>query len=135
LTYIHLCDYNREFKKVFQKLLDAPSVSDLPFICYMASGAAGGALGAMVSGPLDCIKTRLQVQHSGTGFGEYKGIGDAFRSIVREEGAGAFTKGLGARIVWIAPGTAITIALYEEFKHVFTNIEERRAARTVESST
>ena len=34
----------------------------------------------------------------------------------RGPGRGLFTKGLGARVLWLAPGSAITIAVYDRLK-------------------
>lgn len=58
---------------------------------------------------MDVIKTRLQVQNS-MEVGRYKNAIDAFSRILKEEGPRAFTKGIGTRVLWITPGTAITIA-------------------------
>jgi len=77
-----------------------------------------GAISAAVTCPMDVIKTRLQVQsNTSTPSSErYKHSVDAFLRIMREEGYRAFTKGMGARVLWITPGTAITITAYEEVK-------------------
>ena len=40
----------------------------------------------------------------------YGGTFDALKRTLAEEGYRAFTKGLGARVMWLAPGSAITIA-------------------------
>lgn len=64
---------------------------------------------------MDVIKTRLQVD----GARKYLNAMDVVKVTLREEGARAFTQGMTARVLWIAPGTAITIALYEQFKNFF----------------
>lgn len=74
----------------------------------LACGLVGGAIAAAVTNPLDVIKTRLQV-HGKHDARAYKGIGDAVVRIAREEGWRAFAKGVQARVMWIAPGTALTI--------------------------
>lgn len=88
----------------------------------------------------DVVKTRLQTQGSlhhnrCAGFFvavgppglscegpvcRYKGVTDAIRKIYAEEGAMAFTKGLGPRIAYLAPSAAITFTLYEGFKRAFS---------------
>ena len=42
-----------------------------------------------------------------------------FRSLMREEGVRALSKGMLARISWIAPSCAIGIVCYEQAKLVF----------------
>jgi len=84
-----------------------------------------GGLAAAITCPLDVIKTRLQVQRS-TAKNKYKNAFDAAHRIITEEGFQAFTKGLVARVLWIAPGCAITIAFYEHFKQFFTILEKER---------
>ena len=57
---------------------------------------------------LDVVKTRIQIESKNTE--EYSSIRNAFRTMVRNEGYGAFWKGLTARITWIAPACALTLA-------------------------
>jgi solute carrier family 25 citrate transporter 1 len=82
----------------------------------MAVGATASACGAFVSGPMDLIKTRIQVYRTSSGGKFYGGTLDALTRTLREEGYRAFTKGLGARVMWLAPGSAITIAVYDRLK-------------------
>lgn len=99
-------------KRVFQKTRGYASVDDLPLPYQLVGAASAGAIAAAVTSPLDIIKTRIQVGS------DYKGAVDAARRIWTEEGPRAFTKGMGARILWIAPATTITMAAYEQLKHV-----------------
>lgn len=68
-----------------------------------------GAIASGITCPMDVIKTRLQVEDTHQK-DRYKNILDAITRIFREEGIRAFGKGMVARILWIAPGTGITIA-------------------------
>ncbi|KYQ93210.1 hypothetical protein DLAC_11640 [Tieghemostelium lacteum] len=81
----------------------------LPIYYQLCSGFFAGSVGAGLTCPLDVIKTRIQVQRK-SDTQQYKGIYDAAKTILREEGYQAFIKGMGARIMWIAPGSALTIA-------------------------
>ena len=56
------------------------------------AGALAGSSAAGVVTPCDVVKTRLQVAGS-----TYKGVGDAFTRILREEGAAALFKGVQVR--------------------------------------
>jgi len=101
-------------KLIFSHLLKK-RVEDLPMLAHLISGSLSGGLAAALTCPLDVIKTRLQVQRTVT-INKYKNAFDAAYRIITEEGFQAFTKGLLARVLWIAPGCAITIASYEYFK-------------------
>jgi len=104
--------------KLFEsKFFKIPS-DKLPFTAQLVNGALAGATSAAVTCPMDVVKTRLQVQNTMEAE-RYKNTFDAFSRILREEGPRAFTKGIGTRVLWITPGTAITIAAYEEIKKLF----------------
>jgi hypothetical protein len=64
---------------------------------------------AMISTPMDVIKTRIQVQ-SATSTYQYKSGFEAFKSILREEGVRAFAKGMMARVLFITPSVTIVIS-------------------------
>ena len=70
--------------------------------------------GAVVSQPLDCVKTRVQT-------GVMGGARDAralLREIVRAEGVGALWRGAAARVLWLAPGCGVMIATFEAAQRV-----------------
>lgn len=77
----------------------------------LAAGIAGMPA-AYLATPADVIKTRLQVE-ARSGQSTYNGIGDAFRKILREEGASAFFKGGIARVVRSSPQFGFTLVAYE----------------------
>jgi len=103
-------------KTSFKNLYKMNSVDQLPFHTHLIGGFLAGAVSAAVTCPLDVIKTRIQVQSKTSQV--YKNGIHAFVTILKEEGISAFGKGMGARMLWIAPGTAITIAAYEQFKRL-----------------
>lgn len=92
------------------------------------NSSIASALGAAISCPLDVIKTRIQVtlftkfslthffcikqvaQTTNHSF-NYDNLLNAIRKIISTEGYRAFAKGLFARILWISPSTAISMAL------------------------
>jgi solute carrier family 25 thiamine pyrophosphate transporter 19 len=54
-----------------------------------AAGAIAGCVSRFVVGPLDVVKIRFQVQLepiAGTSASHYKGFGNAFKTILRDEG-------------------------------------------------
>lgn len=81
---------------------------------YQAAGlgCAVGAVAAIATNPCDVVKTRMQVQETGA-TRKYRGVIHCFRTIVREEGVSALARGVGPRVMWVAPGSAITLAVYE----------------------
>lgn len=84
-----------------------------------ASAALAGAVAASATTPLDVVKTRLQTQGDAVAHGSrgrYSGTLHAVREIARTEGPRAFTKGIVARMLWIMPGTAITMTTFEFLK-------------------
>jgi len=84
----------------------------LPFWIHLFSGALAGAIAAIITNPLDLVKTRIQTQRSGiTLSAKYRRVIPSIRLIYGEEGLSAFGKGMLARVLWIAPGTAISIAV------------------------
>lgn len=102
------------------------------------SAAAAGAIAAAVTTPLDVIKTRLQTQGdlrrrvpAGTleapATASYEGTWHAARVIAAEEGVRGFLKGISARVLWIMPGTAITMSTFEYLKRRFNLVPPPRA--------
>ena len=75
----------------------------MPYI-LLAAGTAG-ALAAGITCPLDVVKTRIQIEKGP----EYSTIRSAVSTMLKE-GYGVFWKGLAARINWIAPSCALTLA-------------------------
>jgi solute carrier family 25 (mitochondrial aspartate/glutamate transporter), member 12/13 len=77
-----------------------------------------------VGTPADVIKTRLQAEAAAGGKNAraYKGIGDAFTTILKEEGPTAFFKGGVARVCRSSPQFGVTLFTYE-LLHRFLGIE------------
>jgi len=101
----------------------------LPLYAVISSAAASGAVAAAATSPLDVVKTRIQTQGDvgaapaavGAGGGAprspaYTSTWGAVRRIVAEEGARGLCRGISARVLWIMPGTAITMGTFEALK-------------------
>jgi solute carrier family 25 S-adenosylmethionine transporter 26 len=76
-------------------------------------GAAAGVATAVLTTPLDVIKTRLMTQGATR---QYAGVLDCARKLVAEEGAGALFKGVGPRMTWIGIGGGIFFPCLEAAK-------------------
>lgn len=91
-------------------------------------GALAGGIAAAVTNPLDVVKTRLQTQPGGVER-MYTGVFDCMRRVVREEGWGALGRGVGARVAWVAPSSAIVLAVFEATGRALGGGERARVAR------
>ena len=89
----------------------------------VAAGAISGSVAAGSVTPFDVVKTRLQVVGS-----KYTGIAHAATTILREEGAAAFAKGLAPRMTVQAPLFGITMFCFDMLKRTLADREEREAA-------
>ncbi|KMZ65472.1 S-adenosylmethionine carrier 1, chloroplastic/mitochondrial [Zostera marina] len=80
-------------------------------------GAFSGIITGALTTPLDVIKTRLMVEGSS---GQYKGVINCVKTIVREEGSGALLKGIGPRVLWIGVGGSIFFGVLEKTKQLLS---------------
>jgi len=89
------------------------------------AGGGAGALGGLLSTPLDVIKTRIQTQNITCNYGKTAGCvskNNGFKLckiICREEGLRGFTRGASARVFYFMPSAAIVWTTYETIKRVF----------------
>ena len=84
----------------------------------------------MCVAPLDVIKIRLQVQVERGASGKYRGLADATRTILREEGARAMWAGtVPALLLWV-PYTAIQFTVLNTFKEAARERERAKPGST-----
>jgi hypothetical protein len=82
-------------------------------------GCTAAAATVCIMIPMDTIKTRLVTQAAAAGSTvPYKGIIDAATRITREEGVGAFYRGLSPRLLSVVPMIGIQFGVYEYMKKV-----------------
>ena len=127
--------------KVFVK----PKEHHNPFVLYFSCAFVAGAIASIITNPMDVIKTKLNTQHHdstldkfpkklglnkrekiGGNFeieesetlseAKYKDIKDATRKLYQKEGIAGFYKGAIPRMLFVAPGVAISWGTYEIFK-------------------
>ncbi|XP_055847672.1 calcium-binding mitochondrial carrier protein Aralar1 isoform X2 [Episyrphus balteatus] len=87
-------------------------------LTLLAAGAIAGVPAASLVTPADVIKTRLQVV-ARTGQTTYKGVWDATKKIMAEEGPRAFWKGTAARVLRSSPQFGVTLVTYELLQRMF----------------
>jgi len=73
--------------------------------CSVAGGAA-----ALITAPLDLVKTRIQVDR------EYKSVISGLGTILRRDGIRGLFRGGASRVWFAVPNTAITMALMESIQ-------------------
>ncbi|KAF0852924.1 mitochondrial solute carrier family 25 (mitochondrial aspartate/glutamate transporter) member 12/13 [Andalucia godoyi] len=83
---------------------------------HVVGGALAGAIGSILTAPLDTVKTRLQTQNLVHQELRYRGFLDCVRTMAMQEGVRSFFKGLTPRLIMISCSGAITFTLYEEYK-------------------
>ncbi|PGH14133.1 hypothetical protein AJ79_03250 [Helicocarpus griseus UAMH5409] len=74
-------------------------------------GSFAGAVAAGLTTPLDVVKTRVMLARRGGG--DNVQVGDVVRGIMKEEGFGAFWRGIGPRVAWIGIGGAVFLGSYQ----------------------
>ena len=82
------------------------------------SGTTAWLVSTTLMYPMDVVRTRITIQDSvvPSPYSRYMGIGDAFRTIFREEGVYGFYKGLGPTLGTIAPFMGIQLTVYDVIK-------------------
>eukprot|EP00040_Diaphanoeca_grandis_P026551 m.149049 g.149049 ORF g.149049 m.149049 type:complete len:342 (-) comp30633_c2_seq1:268-1293(-) len=95
---------------------------------HLAAGAFSGLVATLTLHPLDLVKVRFQAQDNfGTSArGRYTGVLDAFRTIVRTEGARALYQGISPNAVGSASAWGSYFFMYEYIKdHVRLAADEQ----------
>jgi len=106
-----------------EKRGDVQSDSRVPVAMHFVSTGLSGMFAAVVTQPLDVVKTRLQTQSVAAGAeGEvvvrYSGMVSTARLIWREEGVAGLFRGTVPRLVFAAPSAAMCWGTYEVMKRL-----------------
>ena len=76
-------------------------------------GCVASAATVCIMMPMDTVKTRLVTQMNYPHLVPYKGISDCFQRVLKEEGIGAFYRGLTPRLLSVVPMIGIQFGVYE----------------------
>ncbi|XP_053574205.1 calcium-binding mitochondrial carrier protein SCaMC-3 isoform X1 [Bombina bombina] len=79
------------------------------------AGSLAGAIAQTVIYPMEVLKTRLALRRTG----QYSGMADCARHILRTEGVRAFSKGYVPNLLGIVPYAGIDLAVYETLKNTW----------------
>jgi solute carrier family 25 oxoglutarate transporter 11 len=88
------------------------------FLSRLVCGMAGGGIAAYLSCPMEVCVVRMSNDASlpPAERRNYKGVGDAFSRIVKEEGVAAFWRGSSPFVQRACMVGAFQVATYDEFK-------------------
>ncbi|XP_042611036.1 calcium-binding mitochondrial carrier protein SCaMC-2-A [Cyprinus carpio] len=79
------------------------------------AGSLAGVIAQSAIYPMEVLKTRLALRKTG----QYKGISDCAKQILKGEGASAFYKGYVPNMLGIIPYAGIDLAVYETLKNTW----------------
>eukprot|EP01035_Chromulina_nebulosa_P018562 gene18562-24285_t len=101
----------------YSKLTDL-NEDNISFSNALICSAFAGSVASYVTSPLDMAKLRLQVQRGGSYTSQiaYTGLYDILSRVYISEGFKGLFRGAMARVLYHAPSTAITMAVFEECK-------------------
>ncbi|KAK4546558.1 Mitochondrial succinate-fumarate transporter [Oleoguttula mirabilis] len=120
-----------ELKDRLQKSRADPA-APLPGWQTACIGLISGAVGPFTNAPIDTIKTRLQrspAEPGQTAMGRITAIGS---QMYKQEGIRAFWMGITPRVMRVAPGQAVTFAVYEYLKGILEKGREMIPGGTFE---
>ena len=101
---------NKKNKKRGPKNAPEPERLELSSLEAAVCGAISGSFSAAITAPLDRIKTLLMTDSAAYG----GSVASCAAQIFREEGLAGFVKGVGPRVVYIAPSVVIFFVCYEQ---------------------
>ena len=102
-TAVQMAGY--EFFKV--RFMSMWKLPEDHFVVHSAAGAVAGTLAAMVTNPIDIVKTRLQVDP------DAKSLIAVSRDLFKQHGWRGFGVGIVPRVLMFAPRTSLSFVLYE----------------------
>ena len=106
-----------ELKEMLQQRQEDPT-APLPSWKTSIIGLISGAVGPFSNAPIDTIKTRLQRTPAEPGQTAMGRITMIANQMWKQEGIRAFWMGITPRVMRVAPGQAVTFAVYEYLKRV-----------------
>ncbi|OAX83985.1 hypothetical protein ACJ72_01648 [Emergomyces africanus] len=88
-------------------------------------GSLAGSIAAGLTTPLDVVKTRVMLARRG-GSDNIR-VRDVVRGILKEEGFGAFWRGIGPRVAWIGVGGAVFLGSYQFTSNMLQTRQENKS--------
>jgi hypothetical protein len=104
---------NDQYRKLFGVDPAAPQPMRL-----VGCGAASGMTAALLTYPLDLVRSRLMMANASAGGAAYRGIADAARKILAQEGVRGLYGGLAPTLCGIVPYAGISFGAFGALKRV-----------------
>ena len=112
LPYSAVQLFSYDFFKTFLKGKNPDSLTPVDaFLRDVVAGGAAGMFSTWVTYPLDVMRLRLAVDNN------VKNSSEVLAKMIKEEGYGAFYKGLVPALVGIAPYLALNLAIFDLVKN------------------
>ncbi|CAJ1328498.1 unnamed protein product [Effrenium voratum] len=111
--------YFMVYEKLKEMCIDAgyeDGNDNLEPVAQVSCGTTAGVVAALVTNPVDVLKTRLQVARANPDMFPFtNGLG-ALRHLLQHEGAAALMDGALARVLWLTPRLTLCVFAYERIK-------------------
>lgn len=101
---------HRSLPRTGSSSLDVPNVSTTASALF---GSFAGSVSAGLTTPLDVVKTRVMLARREGHGGDKVQVRDIVSGIAKDEGLGAFWRGVGPRVAWMGIGGAIFLGSYQ----------------------
>ncbi|XP_051917106.1 solute carrier family 25 member 44a isoform X1 [Hippocampus zosterae] len=112
LTYIPNSALWWPFYHFYAEQLSLLAPSECPHLILQAlAGPMAAATASTITNPMDVVRARVQVEGRSS-------VVETFKQLLAEEGLGAVTKGLSARIVSSTPTSVLIVVGYETLKRL-----------------
>lgn len=102
------------YEKLKSQIAQSPLKQGPVASSHLIASFIAASCAAIITCPIDVVKTNMQVYSVADG-GAATAMGTV-KALYRAGGLGAFLRGWNARILWLAPGSAITMVAYEQCK-------------------
>lgn len=106
-------------------LLHQFKLFDDNLMLHIVASLGAGFVAAVVTNPVDVVKTRLMNQGNAASSAanqsivRYKGMADCFAMIAKQEGFAGFYKGFVPNFLRLGPQTIMTFIFYEQFTRIY----------------
>ncbi|KNA08037.1 hypothetical protein SOVF_166290 [Spinacia oleracea] len=124
-TAVHFATYEAAKKGLTE--ISPNTADDERLVVHATAGAAAGALAAVITTPLDVVKTQLQCQGvCGCDRFTSGSIRDVIKTIAKKDGYRGLMRGWAPRMMFHAPAAAICWSTYEAAKTFFQELNDQK---------
>ncbi|KAF9914126.1 hypothetical protein BX616_008905 [Lobosporangium transversale] len=115
-TYEHLKKMAwREQQRSATIIAEGHEKDTLPFMTIVTCAAVAAGIAGAISNIVDIVKTRWQISVLATAE-DNSSTKNIIRQMFRQGGLASFTRGMGARVLWMVPSVTISMSTFEWLK-------------------